>query len=146
MFASPHLLPADYFGPAIGALVFVSMMSFVPEPQRRAFNAIFVAGACGAYLSGGFGAWELVFPIVALPVVYCGLGSYRWIGAAWLMHALWDLAHHLWGNPIWPFLRTSSFGCMTFDSLIAIWFLAGAPALLARQVAAGRRPADGPPL
>jgi hypothetical protein len=24
-------------------------------------------------------------------------------------------------------VRTSSFGCMIFDSLIAVWFLAGAP-------------------
>ena len=54
------------------------------------------------------------------------------IGLAWLMHAAWDLAHHLWGNPIWPFMPTSSFGCMIFDTLIAIWFLAGAPALTAR--------------
>jgi hypothetical protein len=29
---------------------------------------------------------------------------------------------------IWPFMSTSSFGCLIFDSLIAIWFLAGAPA------------------
>jgi len=45
------------------------------------------------------------------------------------MHAAWDLAHHLWGNPIWPFMPTSSWGCMIFDSLIALWFLAGAPSL-----------------
>jgi len=30
------------------------------------------------------------------------------------------------GNPIWPFMPTSSWGCMIFDSLIALWFLAGA--------------------
>ena len=35
--------------------------------------------------------------------------------------------HHVWGNPIWPFMPTSSFGCLVFDALIAIWFLAGAP-------------------
>jgi Family of unknown function (DUF6010) len=45
------------------------------------------------------------------------------------MHAAWDLAHHLWGNPIWPFMPTSSWGCMIFDSLIALWFFAGAPSL-----------------
>jgi hypothetical protein len=27
-------------------------------------------------------------------------------------------------------MPTSSFGCLIFDSLIAIWFLAGAPARL----------------
>jgi hypothetical protein len=42
-----------------------------------------------------------------------------------------DLPHHLWGNPIWPFMPTSSFGCMIFDTLIAVWFLAGAPSLVA---------------
>jgi len=41
-----------------------------------------------------------------------------------------DLPHHLWGNPIWPFMPTSSFGCMIFDTLIAAWFLAGAPSLV----------------
>jgi hypothetical protein len=59
-----------------------------------------------------------------------GLRSYRWIGAAWLMHACWDIVHHFWGNPIWPFMPRSSFGCAIFDSLIAIWFLLDAPALL----------------
>jgi hypothetical protein len=60
------------------------------------------------------------------------LRSYRFIGLAWLMHAAWDLPHHLWGRPIWPFMPTSSFGCVIFDTLIAIWFLAGAPSLVAR--------------
>jgi hypothetical protein len=49
------------------------------------------------------------------------------------MHAIWDLPHHLWGNPIWPFMPASSFGCMIFDALIAVWFLAGAPSLIALQ-------------
>lgn len=26
------------------------------------------------------------------------------MAVAWLMHAGWDIAHHLWGNPIWPFI------------------------------------------
>jgi hypothetical protein len=131
--ASYTLLASASYGPAIGALCFVFIMARVPEPARRTFNAIFVAGTCAAYLNGGFGRWELFYPLLATPVVYAGLRSYRFIGIAWLMHAAWDLAHHLWGNPIWPFLRTSSWGCMIFDALIAIWFLAGAP------VVAGRR-------
>jgi len=44
------------------------------------------------------------------------------------MHAAGDLAHHLWGIPLWPFMPTSSWGCMIFDAIIAIWFLAGASA------------------
>jgi len=45
------------------------------------------------------------------------------------MHSAWDLVHHLYGNPIWPFMPTSSFGCLVFDALIALWFLAGAPSI-----------------
>lgn len=43
------------------------------------------------------------------------------------MHSAWDALHHVYGNAIWPFMPTSSFGCLIFDALIAIWFLAGAP-------------------
>ena len=87
----------DYVGPAIGAGVFVLIMSLVHEPARRTFNAVLIAGASGVYLSGG--------------------------------HAAWDLPHHFWGHPIWPFMPTSSFGCVIFDTLVAFWFLAGAPSL-----------------
>jgi len=140
-----YLMPAhglvvmDYLGPAIAAFIFVLVMSWVPEPTRRALNAILVAGTCGVYLNGGFGAWELLYPLLAMPAGYLGLRSHRFIGLAWLMHAAWDLPHHLWGNPIWPFMRTSSFGCAIFDSLIAIWFLAGAPELIRRASSAPLR-------
>ena len=129
---APPLVLMDYIGPAIGAGVFVLIMSLVREPERRTFNAVLVAGASGVYMSGGFGVWELVYPVIVMPIAYLGLRSYRFIGLAWLMHAAWDLPHHLWGRPIWPFLPTSSFGCVIFDTLIAIWFLAGAPSLMAR--------------
>jgi len=129
----PPLLIMDFVGPAIGALAFVVSMSLVSEPARRTINAMIVAGASGAYLSGGgFGIWEVVFPVVAMPIAYRGLRSYSFIGLVWLMHSAWDLVHHLWGNPIWPFMPTSSFGCMIFDALIAVWFLAGAPSLVGR--------------
>ena len=129
MHTPPPLFVMDYVGPAIGAALFVLAMSLVHDPVRRPVNTIVVAGACGVYLSGGFGVWELLYPAIAMPVVYRGLQSYRFIGLAWLLHAIWDLAHHLWGNPIWPFMPTSSFGCMLFDTLIAVWFLAGAPSI-----------------
>lgn len=121
---------ADVLQPVIGALVFVFVMSLVREPMRRTLNAVLVAGAGGVYLSGGLGPWELVYPALLLPIVYRALGSYRFIGLAWVLHSVWDLVHHLWGNPIWPFLPTSSFGCLVFDGLIALWFFAGAPAVL----------------
>jgi hypothetical protein len=128
----PPLEIIDWVGPAVGAVAFVLAMSRVREPARRRFNAVLVAGAGGAYLSGGLGPWELLYPAIATPVAYLGLGSHRFIGLAWLMHAGWDLVHHVWGNPIWPFMATSSFGCMIFDTLIATWFLADAPAILTR--------------
>jgi hypothetical protein len=139
MSALHTLVFADYSGPVIGALLFVLIMSRVPEPARRNFNAILVAGTCGAYLGGGFGIWELAYPLLATPVVYAGLRSYRFIGIAWLMHSDWDLTHHLWGNPIWPFMPTSSWGCMIFDAAIAIWFLAGAPTLIRHILPTGVR-------
>lgn len=133
MHTPPPLHLADYLGPAAGAVTFVVIMSLVPEPSRRRYNAILAAGASGVYLSGGLGLWELPFAALAGGLVaYLGLRSHRWIGVAWLMHAAWDAVHHVYGNPIWPFMPTSSFGCMIFDTMIAIWFLAGAPSILAR--------------
>lgn len=127
----------DIVGPAIGACVFVAAMSLVREPMRRTWNAVIVAGASGVYLSGGgFGIWELAYPVLVTPVIYRALQSHRFIGIAWLMHAAWDLPHHLWGNPIWPFMPTSSLGCVVFDTLITIWFLAGAPGVADRSASA----------
>ena len=128
----------DYVGPAIGALLFVAAMSFVAEPTRRTLNAIILAGASGVYLSGGFGPWELIYPVIGTVIGFRALQSYRWIGVGWLIHAAWDIAHHLWGNPIWPFMPSSAFGCMVFDSLIAVWFLAAAPSFLKHSEAAIR--------
>jgi hypothetical protein len=135
MSAVPALAPMNLIGPALGGVLFIAVMSFVPHPARRSFNAIFAAGAVGAYIGGTFGVWELLYPILATPVVYLGLRSYRAIGVAWLMHAAWDLPHHLAGHPIWPYARTSSLGCIVFDSVIALWFLAGAPSIFGKRTA-----------
>src|SRR5512132_3340805 len=105
----PPLLMMDYVGPVIGAVIFVLLMSLVTEPARRDVNAIIVAGVTGVYLSGGgFGVWELLFPVIAMPFAYRGLRAYPFIGIVWLMHSGWDILHHLWGKPIWPFMPTSS--------------------------------------
>ena len=127
----PEIQPLDAIGPALGAAVFVLVMSLVREPARRQFNAIFVAGAGAAYLNGGLGLWEFPFIAVATAVAYLGLRSHRFIGAAWLLHAAWDVVHHLWGNAIWPWQPLSSFGCAVLDTLLALWFLAGAPSVFA---------------
>jgi hypothetical protein len=140
MHTAPPIFVMDCIGPAIGAVVFILIMSLVREPTRRTLSAVLAAGVCGVYLSGGFGRWELLYPVIATPIAYRGLTSYRYVGGAWLMHAAWDLPHHLWGNPIWPFMPTSSFGCVVFDTIIALWFLAAAPSLVhSRLVSSGER-------
>jgi hypothetical protein len=141
MHRSLPIQAADYFGPVIGGLVFIALMSFMKEPTRRNFNAIFVAGAMGAYISGGLGSWELPFAAAGSVVAFRGLRSHRFIGIAWLMHSGWDLLHHFFGNPIWPFMTTSSFGCCICDAVIAAWFFAGAPSAV--EAVRGRlRPAE----
>ena len=125
--AVPALQPLNYIIPVVIGLVFILIMSLVSEPSRQKFNAIFVAGAGAAYLSGGLGGWEFAFTAVATVVAYKGLDSYRYIGLAWLLHTCWDIMHHLYGNPIVVFQPTSSFGCAISDTVIGIWFLFGAP-------------------
>lgn len=116
--------------PVIIAMVFILLMSLVKEPQRRNWMAIIAAGAGSIYASGGgFGVWELVFCTVAAPFAYLGLRSYRFIGVVWLLHTGWDIAHHLYGNPLLPFDATSSLGCAICDPVIAAWCFAGAPSL-----------------
>lgn len=129
---------ADYFGPVVGGLVFVLLMSLLKEPTRRNFNAVFVGGAMGAYISGGLGLWEIAFAAAGSFVAFRGLRDVRFIGVAWLMHSAWDLVHHFFGNPIWPFMETSSFGCCIFDVIISTWFFAGSPSLV--QMLRTRRP------
>jgi hypothetical protein len=144
MHTPPPLHVMDYIGPALGALGFVALASLLREPLRHRLSTVFVAGAAGVYLSGGFGAWELLFPALFVAVVYRGLSAYPFIGVAWLLHAAWDLAHHLYGNPIWPFMPTSSFGCLIFDAAIALWYFAGAPAIYGLLHSAEHSPHGGP--
>jgi hypothetical protein len=141
MHEAPAVHAMNLVGPLLAAGVFVSLMSLVKEPARRNLNAILAAGAAGVYLSGGFGIWELAYPAVATPILYLALRSHRYIGIAWLMHAGWDILHHFYGDPIWPFMPTSSFGCLVFDSAIAVWFLAGAPSIYQRRAPAAPRAA-----
>jgi len=111
--------------PVMIALLFICLASLLKEPARRNFNAVMIAGAGAAYLSGGFGGWEFIFTSVMTYVAYRGLQSYTWIGVGWLLHTGWDLLHHLYGNPIVPFAATSSLGCFICDPVIALWCFAG---------------------
>ena len=122
--------------PVAIAIVFILLVSFIKEPNRRYFMAIFVGGAGSAYLSGGgFGIWEVAFCGVMTICAYRGLRSWRFIGIGWLLHTGWDILHHLYGNPILPFDAKSSLGCAICDPVIAVWCLAGAPSLYETRAA-----------
>src|SRR6186997_517054 len=83
----PPLSLPDYIGPVVGAAIFVFLMGLVKEPTRRTVNSVIVAGATGAYISGGgLGVWEVLYPFVAMPFAYAGLQSYPPIAIAWFMH------------------------------------------------------------
>lgn len=111
------------------AVIYILLCSLIKEPNRQKFNAIMLAGAGAAYLSGGFGIYEVIYCGLITYVAFKGLDSYTFIGIGWLLHTCWDILHHLYGNPILPFAPTSSFGCAIADPVIAIWFLTGAPSI-----------------
>ena len=120
----------DAIPPVVIAAIYVTLSSLLKEPARRNFNAIMVAGAGAAYLSGGgLGVWEFAFTAAVTFCAYKGLQSYRFIGIGWVLHTCWDIVHHFYGNPIVPFEPLSSAGCAITDALIAIWFFADAPSV-----------------
>ncbi|GAA0903641.1 DUF6010 family protein [Streptomyces thermoalcalitolerans] len=116
--------------PAVIGLLYALVMSLPREPHRRRLNAIMIAGAGAAYLSGGgLGGWEFAFTAVVTYVAYRGLESWNFIGVGWLLHTAWDVVHHLEGSPIIPFLGDSSLGCAICDPVIALWCFLGGPSL-----------------
>jgi hypothetical protein len=126
-----HLI--DFLAPALAALLSIAGLSLIAEPTRQRLNAILLAGVTSAYLGGGLGPLELVYLPVGIVLAYQGLKSYRFIAAGWILHACWDTVHHFYGNPIWPWMPTSSLGCAIYDPIIAVWFYAGAPSLSRRM-------------
>lgn len=127
-----HVTVPQLAAPLVVALLIIAGCSLFKEPDRRNFSAILVAGAGAAYLNGGLGAWEFAFCAVVTCLAYFGLRRYWCIGAAWLLHTAWDVVHHLYGNPIVPFLPDSSFGCAICDAGLAAWYFLGAPSLYGR--------------
>lgn len=111
-------------------LGFVLAASAIPEPYRQRFNAVFVGGAGAAYLNAGagvFGMGELAFATVVAILATVGLARYPFVGLAWMAHVGWDLLHHAYNEPILAFDPASSLGCAVCDTVIALWFFAGAP-------------------
>ena len=128
-----HMRPAiefaDVMAPIVAAILFIAASSLFKEPNRRNFMAIMIAGAGAAYLNGGLGKWEFAFTAVVTYCAYKGLQSYAFIGIGWILHAAWDVVHHLYGTPIIPFVPMSSFGCAICDPIIAIWCFLGSPSV-----------------
>ena len=128
-----HMIPSFHTPDAILAVAIaiagILLSSLIKEPYRRTVMAFVLAGAGATYLSGGgFGKWEFA----GLAVTYCaykGLNSYRFIALGWILHAISDLVHHYYGNPLLPFMPTSSAGCAITDTILAVWFLANAPSV-----------------
>lgn len=115
--------------PVVVALVYILGCSRIREPSRRHFNAIMIAGAGAAYLNGGLGVWEFAFTPVMTFLAFKGLNDYRYIGAGWVLHTVWDVVHHHYGTPIVPFAPTSSAGCAICDVVLALWCFAGGPSI-----------------
>ncbi|MFE9920861.1 DUF6010 family protein [Streptomyces sp. NPDC005774] len=136
----------QYVAPVVIGVLYALLMSFVREPHRRRLNAVMLAGAGAAYLSGGgLGGWEFAFTALITYMAFRGLDSWTFIGIGWLLHTTWDVVHHLKGNPIIPFAHTSSLGCAICDPVIALWCLGGGPSLigLVRRRRRGHRPGTG---
>ncbi|MEV4976780.1 DUF6010 family protein [Streptomyces scopuliridis] len=122
----------------IGVL-YALLMSLIREPHRRRFNAVMLAGAGAAYLSGGgLQGWEFAFTALVTYVAYRGLDSWTFIGIGWLLHTAWDIVHHIKGSPLIPFAHDSSLGCAICDPVIALWCLRGGSTL--RDLFRGKRP------
>jgi len=123
----PPLSASYLLSPLVVAAVFILLCALLKEPRRREFSAIMLAGAGAAYLGGGLGVAEFGFCALMTFIAYRGLRDYRFIGSGWVLHTLWDVAHHLYGNPIVPFFPMSSAGCAICDLGLAAWYFAGAP-------------------
>lgn len=125
----PEPTPLYLLQPVVIAAVWIALMSLMKEPGRRNLSALLVAGVGAAYLSGGLGPVEAAACVGFTALAYFGLKDYRFIGVAWLLHAGWDVVHHLYANPILPFEPLSSLGCAITDPLVAVWYFAGAPSV-----------------
>jgi hypothetical protein len=125
------LLTMTVVVPILVGVAYAVLSSLIREPHRRRFNAVFVAGAGAAYLSGGgLGPWEVVFAAVMTYLAFRALESWTFTGIAWLLHAGWDAVHYATGHQILSFVPHSSLGCAICDPVIALWcFTGGRPPL-----------------
>ena len=124
-----EFINVNAIGAIVIALIYIALNSLIKEPNRQKFNTIMMAGAGAAYFSSGLGMWELVFCGVITFLSFKGLTHYYFIGIAWVLHTCWDVVHHLYADPIVPFVPTSSAGCAICDLVLAAWFFFNAPSV-----------------
>ncbi len=118
----PDLTPANVIAPIVVSGLFIAVMSRLREPGRQKVSALLIAGAGAVYFGAGFGWWELAFCALLTWIAFRGLQDYRYVGMGWLLHVVWDVLHHLYGQSILPFLPLSSAGCAICDTGIALWY------------------------
>lgn len=115
---------------AIGAImiagVYITIFSLVKEPNRQIINALIIAGAGATYWSGGLGYYEFPLGVIMIFLAFKGLKDYKYLAIGWLVHTLYDMLHHLYGNPIVPMSPSSSAGCAICDPILALWLFMGA--------------------
>lgn len=111
------------------ALLCISIMSLVKEPNRQIINALAIAGAGAVYWSGGLGFYEFPLGIIMAYLAFKGLKNYKYLAAGWIVHTVYDILHHLYGQPIIPMAPDSSLGCAICDPVLAIWLYFGAPSI-----------------
>jgi hypothetical protein len=140
----PELTIPQMISPLVVAAVFIALCSLLKEPNRRNFSAIMIAGAGAAYLNGGLGVAEFGFCALLTFLAYRGLADYRFIGAGWVLHTVWDLMHHWYGTPIVPFVPMSSAGCAICDLGLAAWYFLGAPSIYRAPAGSARAAARAP--
>jgi hypothetical protein len=109
------------------AAIWIYGFSFVSEPRRRQVNCILVGLAAATYGNHSFALIEAAGTIIVLTLGILGLGDYRWLGVAWLVHSGLDIAHHIANDPMFRYFPASSFACAITDPILALWFFAGAP-------------------
>ena len=125
----PVISPLSTVPPIVASGVFVGLMSLFKEPVRQKLSALIIAGAGFVYFGSSFHGWEVVFGALFLWLAYRSLTNYTFVGIGWMVHVFWDVVHHLYGQPILPYVPLSSFGCALCDTGIAIWYFVGAPSI-----------------
>lgn len=113
----------------LAAVVFIFVIGLIKEPIRQKSMAIMLAMAGGLFAIPPLAGWGFLIGAVIAVTAYFGLRSYIFIGVGWLIHAAWDTVLHLNGIGLMGLGPESTFGCATFDPIIALWFFFGAPSI-----------------